>query len=44
MSATVGAGRLKVFMLVLLHLVAIGFAALESRAPRTSAGETRSGT
>ena len=44
MSASVGAGRLKLLLLVLLYLVAIGFAAVDTRAPRESAGETRSDT
>jgi hypothetical protein len=44
MSATVATGRLKLFLLVLLYLVAIGFAAVESRGVRTSATLTRSGT
>jgi hypothetical protein len=37
-------GRLKVFLLVLLYLVAITFAALESRGMSMSAMQTRSGT
>jgi hypothetical protein len=44
LSATVATGRLKLFLLVLLYLVAIGFALLESREMRPSAIQTRSGT
>jgi hypothetical protein len=44
MSASVGPGRLKLLLLVLLYLVAIGFAAVDARALRKSAAQTRSGT
>ena len=44
MSASVAAGRLKLLLLVLLYLVAIGFAAVDARAPRESAAQTRSAT
>jgi len=44
LSTNVGAGRLKILLLLLLYLVAIGFAAVDSRTLRTSTGETRSGS
>ena len=44
MSASVAAGRLKLLLLVLLYLVAIGSAAVDALAPRESAAQTRSDT
>jgi hypothetical protein len=43
MSTRVTTGRLRLAFLVLLYLLALGFAAVESRSPKASAAETRGG-
>lgn len=37
------AGRLKLVLLVFLYLLALGFAAVESRSPKASAAQTQGG-
>lgn len=41
--SSMAAGRPKFLLLVLLYLLALGFAAVESRAPKSSAAQTSGG-
>lgn len=43
MSMPVPAKRLKLVLLVFLYLLALGFAAVESRSPKASAAQTQGG-
>lgn len=43
MRAPVPTGRLKLVFLVLLYLLALGFAAVESRSPKAAAAQTTGG-
>ncbi|HZI66300.1 MAG TPA: hypothetical protein VFF17_07015 [Thermoanaerobaculia bacterium] len=43
MSSQVTGGRLKLALLVFLYLLALGFAAVESRSPKGSPATTSSG-
>ena len=43
MSPLVTTGRWKLALLVFLYLLALGFAAVESRSPKSSAATTSSG-
>jgi hypothetical protein len=43
MRAPVATRRLKLVLLVFLYLLALGFAAVESRSPKASAAQTQGG-
>jgi hypothetical protein len=43
MTSPVTTGRLKLVLLVFLYLLALGFAAVESRSPKASAAEIEGG-
>ena len=43
MTPPVRSGRLKLVLLVFLYLLALGFAAVESRSPKASAAQTQGG-